>query len=398
MSQNSFFEYHLSNGMLIISCSRAANTDKSYQVRGKKWTEFCQRAERSSTQPSVELLVAYVSYLSTDGKKTKKGERPRGFKYSSVKQYLSYVSATFNYDFPYDRNPVAHPHVQRALAGARRMLGNVKLQALPFTIKQLELLYRYWLDRRSPFALVTFVLASIGLFAALRCANLVPANQDSVKGADAHNVARVLDFGTVAEKLAAAKQSAQQPIRHHHLEVHEEGLLIRTPQAKMNQFGDKAHSVLLPRIDRGPLKHLCPTRAYETLKLHPDLRNLKPEAFVSSYGSKTTQFMTRNRFLQEIRVRAPAESTISFIAGENRTMTTGHSFRRGFMYLSMLLHVPLHEAMRHAGWVDVQTAYDYANGVVFESPMQQRLNDDASSNLLSTALNRANIPVSGEPR
>jgi hypothetical protein len=296
------------------------DTVAAYETRKKKWQEFSTRFQRSPLDLSVSNILDYITYLGT----VAKSGAPMA--YSSIQAYVDFLGRAASFTHPALENPVRNPEVKLFLKGVARQLGKDVEKAEPCTLDHLARLGKWSMEQpNDPVRASVHFLALVAFWGCLRLGCLLPKRPER-----AWRTPSLADVRIVGSALV---------------------LTIR--ESKTIQFRERTHQVELP-AHNDPL--LCPLRAFN--RWMTILLPQSSQTRLSALSSTRNELLSRSRFLDLVnKAIAPLPPL------------TGHSFRRGFVRLALLLGVPIDRLMHHGDWKSLEVAMSYAEDFLIPNPL-----------------------------
>lgn len=355
--------------------SKAASTIRNRDARTRKWNDFTRLTGSAEWPPSLDAYIRYVTWLGTIGLKG------GPMSYSSVLSYSSHVSLLARVEYPAMEDLHAHPRTKETLRGVARVLGENVLKARPCTLADLVRAHGAMLVDPSRRNVTAVCMASVALFGALRLGNLVGAKP------------------AVARRLALGNARVPDPARYFQpillkdvrFALDRQSCVISIRRSKVDQTGGDHHEFQLEALTR--CVEACPIRALERW-----IRVVKPtpETPLAGYEAGGRTF-AREQFITTFRALVGDEPLpVNLVSkDEVRASHTGHSFRRGFMLMCVVLGVPLHLAMLHGQWRSAGTAMEYAASVIQRCPVAMAMNSQAPDFALADMLGRSASVLAG---
>lgn len=306
----------------IWSSIWSKETTQSYLSRKAKWITFCNAYRRASADFSPRNLIDYVTYLVTIAN----SGAPHAWR--TVVAYLGFVGQLAQFATGTTQNPVSHPHVAAFMKGVGRWLGKAIKKAEPCTLQHLRALSLAAAADPANSALATVVLIAILAFwGCLRLGTFLP------------------------------KSSPARAFRLNDLKAHPRGLTLQIRNGKTIQFDERVKFLDLPSR---PDKLVCPVEAWTRWKRMHALPALSSPTSSTMQSPILAANLSRSTFLRLI-VDIPTLYGLPPLSG--------HSFRRGFVYLALSTGVPMDRLMLHGDWHSLEVALSYAEDLLIPNPL-----------------------------
>ena len=330
----------------------AEGTLKSHRVAYSRLLLFYDQRESTCWPFNEDTALEFAAFLSWLPKKTKEARKTLAF--STIAGYLDVVSRQHALQFPLIPNPFSSVPFRLFLVGLKRLNAAVVTKARPVELQDLLNLADWMQAEPTPRRVCVWFCALLAFHGALRIANVVAGSKPVVK-----------ELFSADEPLTKRDRPV---IRWEHIVEAEQGLIVKVPEAKMDQFAQNPHSMLIGHCDAD--SRLSLVSAYAKMKA---LGLFVPGQFVCRFGSKSGEVLTRPLFLRDCTAGFGSRPANPFAKGDVRSTFSLHSFRRGWMLLACMLQIPLHDCMRHGGWRSVETAMRYRDSRVDPSPVAAAL-------------------------
>lgn len=276
----------------------AESTKKAYTVHLRTYLSFCSQMSYTPVPATEAVLQRYVAFLA------------QRLAYSSISQYLNIIRI-IHVENGY-KNPLQENfQIQCVLRGIRRAVGDCIVAKSPIT-PGLLLQLMSQLNLQKPLDSAIWAAALTGFFCMLRRSNLLPAT--------------------------ASPPSGSKHLLRGDLEFSQDTVCIVLRHTKTIQFQERVLRIPLLRINSA----LCP---YLAIRKHCVLTNCAPAASSAFVCSNNPPFppLTISVFLDRVK-----EVLAKY--GNDPTLYSGHSFRRGGASFAHQAGVPLHTIRQLGDW------------------------------------------------
>jgi hypothetical protein len=315
-------------------------TSSKYNSMHDKWLYFCQKFERSSSNPTQADINAYVAWLGTAGSwASKRDGEGDPMRFESVRKYVEYVGRALRELHKAEKVVTDSMQTHWALQATKRLLGDTKQRARPITLAELRTACE---NIQGPEGLILAfrVIALTAWFGAMRLGQLLPTSAHQTAGT---MLLSDLDFSEDGQAV-----------------------LVSSSRSKTNVFRAKLRKVAISACDVDP--RLCLKTALAQLLSFRRARGLPTNVPLSLLHAGVATF---EKFVGLLQGLIPGKSATKFEKGH----VTGHSFRRGFTKAALLAGFSIEQIMLHGDWSHPDSVTSsYAAGAVLPSiPMARHV-------------------------